>query len=67
MVSTMTRKGIDDILLSVGGDKLSQREWDYIKLLKPMKPDLQVVALGLFERRGDGDAIKRFNASETKI
>ena len=34
----MTRKSIDTILLSVAADKLSQREWDWIKLMKPMDP-----------------------------
>lgn len=34
----ITRKSIDTILLSVGADKLSQREWDWMKMLKPMDP-----------------------------
>lgn len=34
----MTRKSIDTVLLSVAADKLSQREWDWIKLMKPMGP-----------------------------
>lgn len=31
----MTRKSIDTVLLSVGTDKLSYREWDWMKMLKP--------------------------------
>lgn len=34
----MTRKSIDTILLSVAAGKLSQREWDWLKLMKPMDP-----------------------------
>ncbi|MCD7095357.1 hypothetical protein LTK23_18330 [Klebsiella quasipneumoniae subsp. quasipneumoniae] len=40
----MTRKSIDTILLSVAADKLSQREWDWIKLMKPMDPPPAIVA-----------------------
>ena len=32
----LTRKSIDTVLLSVGAEKLSQREWDWMKMLKPM-------------------------------
>ena len=34
----LTRKSIDTVLLSVGAEKLSQREWDWMKMLKPMDP-----------------------------
>ncbi len=34
----MTRKSIDTVLFSVAADKLSQREWDWIKLMEPMDP-----------------------------
>ena len=30
----LTRKSIDTVLLSVGAEKLSQREWDWMKMLK---------------------------------
>ncbi|MEG0869912.1 MAG: hypothetical protein RSG77_23170 [Hafnia sp.] len=40
----MTRKSIDTVLLSVAADKLSQREWDWIKLMKPMDPPPLMVA-----------------------
>lgn len=40
----MTRKSIDTVLLSVAADKLSQREWDWIKLMKPMDPPSATVA-----------------------
>lgn len=31
----MTRKSIDTLLFSVAADKLSQREWNWIKLMGP--------------------------------
>lgn len=34
----MTRKSIDTIQLSVAADKLSRREWVWIKLMEPMAP-----------------------------
>ncbi len=34
----MTRQSIDTVLLSVAADKLSQREWDWIKLMEPTDP-----------------------------
>ncbi|EOS92741.1 hypothetical protein ETR_22926, partial [Erwinia tracheiphila PSU-1] len=40
----MTRKSIDTILLSVAADKLSKREWDWMKMLKPMDPPPVMVA-----------------------
>lgn len=40
----MTRKSIDTVLLSVTADKLSQRKWDWIKLMKPLDPPLGVVS-----------------------
>ena len=60
----MTRKSIDTILLSAGADKLSQREWDWIKLMKPMDPPPVMVARSLLERRGDTAALARLQTSE---
>nr|CDS57330.1 hypothetical protein SYMBAF_20182 [Serratia symbiotica] len=34
----MTCKSIDTVLLSVAANKLSQREWDWIRLMKSMDP-----------------------------
>ncbi len=48
----LTRKSIDTVLLSVGAEKLSQREWDWMKMLKPMDPPPAMVAAS----RGAGDA-----------
>lgn len=50
----MPRKSIDTILLSVGADKLSQREWDCMKVLKPVDPPPVMVAKSMPERRGEG-------------
>lgn len=55
----MTRKGIDTILLAVGADKLSQREWDRIKLMKPMDPPPPMVASAILEHRNDTAALTR--------
>ncbi|HAS8353898.1 TPA: hypothetical protein I7721_22850, partial [Vibrio vulnificus] len=49
----MTRKSIDTVLLSVAADKLSQREWDWIKLMKPMAPPSAMVARAILEHRND--------------
>lgn len=49
----LTRKSIDTVLLSVGTDKLSQREWDWMKMLKPMNPPPAMVAASILERHGD--------------
>ncbi len=49
----LTRKSIDTVLLSVGAEKLSQREWDWMKMLKPMDPPPAMVAASILERRGD--------------
>lgn len=40
----MTRKSIDTLILSVGTDKPSQREWDWMQMLKPMAPSPVMVA-----------------------
>ncbi|EHE3860010.1 hypothetical protein JNC49_003817, partial [Shigella flexneri] len=48
----LTRKSIDTVLLSVGAEKLSQREWDWMKMLKPMDPPPAMVAASILERRG---------------
>ncbi|MGZ0130072.1 hypothetical protein ACXJGY_23220 [Klebsiella quasipneumoniae subsp. similipneumoniae] len=55
----MTRKSIDTILLSVAADKLSQREWDWIKLMKPMDPPPAMVASAILEHRHDAAALHR--------
>lgn len=49
----ITRKSIDTILLSVAADKLSQRVWDWIKLMKAM------VASAILEHRHDTAALTR--------
>ncbi|EEV7167125.1 TPA: hypothetical protein JLY04_004430 [Escherichia coli] len=53
----LTRKSIDTVLLSVGADKLSQREWDWMKMLNPMDPPPAMVAASILERRGDTAAL----------
>ncbi|EPZ4295117.1 hypothetical protein ACXM8C_003990, partial [Shigella flexneri] len=55
----LTRKSIDTVLLSVGAEKLSQREWDWMKMLKPMAPPPAMVAASILERRGDTAALTR--------
>ncbi|HCI5690029.1 TPA: hypothetical protein ACHBXQ_005441 [Klebsiella variicola subsp. variicola] len=55
----MTRKSIDTILLSVAADKLSQREWDWIKLMKPMDPPPAMVASAILEHRHDATDLSR--------
>ncbi|EIQ55213.1 hypothetical protein SD22575_5147 [Shigella dysenteriae 225-75] len=55
----LTRKSIDPVLLSVGAEKLSQREWDWMKMLKPMDPPPAMVAASILERRGDTAALTR--------
>lgn len=55
----MTRKSIDTVLLSVAADKLSQREWDWIKLMKPMGPPPEMVANAILEHRHDMAALTR--------
>lgn len=55
----MTRKSIDSILLSVAADKLSQHEWDWIKLMKPMNPPPAMVASAIPEHRNDTAALTR--------
>lgn len=57
--SMMTRKSIDIVLLSVAADKLSQREWDWIKLMKPMDPPAAMVASAILEHRHDTAALTR--------
>ncbi|HAZ3610417.1 TPA: hypothetical protein J1067_004894 [Escherichia coli] len=56
----LTRKSIDTVLLSVGAEKLSQREWNWMKMLKPMDPPHAMVAVSILERRGDTAALTRF-------
>ena len=53
----LTRKSIDTVLLSVGAEKLSQREWGWMKMLKPMDPPPAMVAASILERRGDTAAL----------
>ena len=55
----MTRKSIDTILLSVGADKLTQHEWDWIKLMKPIAPPPSIVASAILEHRHDAAALAR--------
>ena len=55
----MTRKSIDSVLLSVAADKLSQREWDWIKLMKPIDPPPAMVASAILEHRHDTAALTR--------
>ncbi|MED7793099.1 hypothetical protein TB147_17475 [Klebsiella aerogenes] len=55
----MTRKSIDTILLSVAADKLSQGEWDWIKLMKPMDPPSAMLASAILEHRHDTAALSR--------
>ncbi|SVG33922.1 IS1294 transposase [Shigella sonnei] len=62
----LTRKSIDTVLLSVGAEKLSQREWDWMKMLKPMDPPPAMVAASILERRQrpehcDDDLCRRTN------
>jgi len=55
----MSRKSIDTVLLSVGADKLTQREWDWMKMLNPMDPPPDMVASSILEHRGDTAALSR--------
>jgi len=55
----MTRKSIDTVLLSVTADKLSQREWDWIKLMKPLDPPPEMVARAILKHRHDTAALSR--------
>ncbi|WP_096924471.1 hypothetical protein [Escherichia coli] len=59
----LTRKSIDTVLLSVGAEKLSQREWNWMKLLKPMDPPPSMVAASILERRGDTAALTLLRAT----
>ncbi|WP_284318733.1 hypothetical protein, partial [Escherichia coli] len=45
----LTRKSIDTVLLSVGAEKLSQREWDWMKMLKPMDPPPAMVTTSILK------------------
>lgn len=60
----MTRKSIDTILLSMATDKLSQREWDWIKLMKPMDSPPLIVASAILEHRNDTAALCRQQEAE---
>lgn len=53
LLSMMKRKSIDTVLLSVDTDKLTQREWDWIKVMKPMDSPPAMVASAILEHRGD--------------
>ncbi|EJK9766151.1 hypothetical protein OGB99_004490 [Salmonella enterica] len=55
----MTFKSIDTVLLFVAADKLSQREWDWIKLMKPMAPPPVMVVSAILEHRHDTAVLKR--------
>lgn len=55
----MTRKSIDTVLLSVAAEELSQREWDWSKLMKPMVPPPAMVASAILEHRHDTAALTR--------
>ncbi|CAD5740931.1 hypothetical protein [Escherichia coli] len=59
----MTRKSIDTILLSVAAGKLSQREWDWLKLMKPMDPPPAMVASTILEHRHDTAALTRLKTA----
>ena len=60
----MTRKSVDTLLLSAGADKLSQREWDWMKMLKPMDPQPVMVARSILEHRRDDAALARLQTTE---
>ena len=53
----LTRKSIDTVLFSVGAEKFSQCEWDWMKMLKPMAPPPAMVAASILEHRGDTAAL----------
>lgn len=55
----MTRKSIDTVLLSVAVDTLSQRQWNWFKLMKPMEPPPAMVASAILEHRHDTAAPTR--------
>ncbi|WP_096222788.1 hypothetical protein [Escherichia coli] len=38
-------------------EKLSQREWDWMKMLKPMDPPPAMVTTSILKRRGDTAAL----------
>lgn len=50
----MARKSIDTVLLSVAADKLSQREWGWIKL---MNPSPAMVTSTMLESRHDAEIL----------
>jgi hypothetical protein len=60
----MTRKSVDTLLLSAGADKLSQRERDRMKMLKPMDPPPVMVASSILEHRRDNSALARLQTTE---
>ncbi len=53
----LTRKSIDTVLISVGAEKISQREWDWMKMLKPIDPPPEMVTTSIMKRRGDTAAL----------
>ena len=60
----MTRKSVDTLLLSAGADKLSQRDWDWMTMLKPMDPPPVMVAHSILEHRRDDTALARLQTTE---
>ncbi|MEQ1928465.1 hypothetical protein [Escherichia albertii] len=47
---------VNTVLLSVGAEKISQHEWDWMKMLKPIAPPpAMVVASILCQRRMKSD------------
>ncbi|HAM3319012.1 TPA: hypothetical protein IBI87_004603 [Escherichia coli] len=44
-------------MFSVGAEKFSQCEWDWMKMLKPMAPPPAMVAASILEHRGDTAAL----------
>ncbi|AXF77767.1 hypothetical protein LU631_00590 [Erwinia tracheiphila] len=55
----MPRKSIDTILLSVAADKLSPREWGWIKLMKPIATPSVMFADAILEHRHDTASLTR--------
>ncbi|MFN1150158.1 hypothetical protein ACJ0RR_004499 [Serratia liquefaciens] len=62
----MTRKSIDTVLFSVAADKLSQREWDWIKLMKSMDPPPEMVVSAILEHRHDTAALAKLLLAKVK-
>ncbi|EKP2323433.1 hypothetical protein P1O97_004530 [Escherichia coli] len=47
----------DRIERNTHAEKLSQREWDWMKMLKPMDPPPAMVTTSILKRRGDTAAL----------